>query len=116
MPGIAGILYSYSLLLKDAFDTIVHERRVNGNVLLSVVTMGAIVGGFYFPMALAVWQGAIMRLLLAKTNNHSRKGLVDLLGEQPRTVWVATSDTEVEIPFESLQIGDQVVVVALKAH
>ncbi len=116
VPGIAGILYSYSFLLKDAFYTIINERRANGNVLLSVVTMGALAGGFYFPMALAVWQGAIMRWLLAKTNNHSRKGLVNLLGEQPRSVWVAIDGGEVEIPFESLQIGDQVVVVALKAH
>jgi hypothetical protein len=48
MRGASTVLYPYSFLLKDAFYTIVNERRVNGNVLLSVVRMGAIVGGFFF--------------------------------------------------------------------
>jgi len=116
IPGLLGAAYAYSFLLKKAYETVVHERRVNGDVLISIVTMGSIIGGLYMAIGLAVWQGALMRWLLAKTNNHSRKGLVNLLGEQPRSVWImsedTTGDTEIEIPFEQLKIGDQVVVVA----
>lgn len=112
VPSVVAVFYAYSHQLKDAYRSVVHERRANGNVLLSIIAAGATVGGFYFPMALAVWQGAMMRWLLAKTTDRSRKGLVDLLGDQPRSVWVAVDNTEIEIPFENLQIGDQVVIVA----
>ncbi len=112
VPSVAAVFYAYSNQLRDAYRSIVHERRANGNVLLSIIAAGATLGGFYVPMALAVWQGAMMRWLLAKTTDRSRQGLVDLLGDQPRSVWVAIDDTEIEIPFENLQIGDQVVVVA----
>ena len=53
-----------------------------------------------------------MQLLLVKTEDHSKKSLINLFGEQPRFVWILVDGVEVEIPFENLQIGDLLLLVA----
>jgi Cu2+-exporting ATPase len=111
VPGILGIVYLYTSFLKGAY-TIVKERRVNVQLLYTVVITGAMVGCFFFVMALASWYASIVRWLLAKTENHSRKSLVNLFGEPPRFAWMVLDGAEIEVPFENVQIGEQVVITA----
>ncbi|MGB0387908.1 MAG: heavy metal translocating P-type ATPase [Ardenticatenaceae bacterium] len=112
VPGILGIVYIYSFFLKGTYHAIVKERRANLDVLMTAIGAGALVGGFFFVLALGNWYACLIRWLLSKTSNDSRKSLVNLFGEVPRLVWVMVDGVQVEVPFEELQIGDQVVVVA----
>lgn len=112
MPAILGTLYTVKDFCKDAWSDIIEKRRITANVYVAVLYTSCLAGGFYFPMTLGLWYGHIMRWILTKTEKQSRKNLVNLFGEQPRSVWVMVDGDEVEIPFESIQQGDQVVVVA----
>ena len=112
VPGTLGLLYIYSSFFKGAYHAIVKEQRINVDVLNVVFATGAIMGGFSFVMALGLWYGSIMRWLLAKTENNSRKSLVNLFGEVPRFVWVVVDGTEVEVAFEDVQAGDEIIIVA----
>lgn len=112
VPGVLGIAYLYSFFFKTAIEGLVKERRLTSEALNTVLATGALAGGYFFVMGLACWYLAMIRWGLAKTQNHSRKNLVNLFGEVPRFVWVVIDGSEVEIPFENLQIGDQVVVSA----
>ncbi len=112
VPGMLGVLYIYSGFLKGAYHAIVKEKRVNIDLYMTIVIAGAMTGGFFWTMALCAWQNCMNRWLLAKTKNNSRKSLVNLFGEVPQFVWVVVDGVEVEVSFENLQIGDQIVVVA----
>ncbi len=112
VPAVIGMLYMYHVFYKAAYEAIVKKRRINGDVAMVIVITGCMVGGFIFITALGLWYTSIMRWLLNKTENHSRKSLINLFGEQPRSVWVVIDGTEVEVPFSDVQSGDQVVVMA----
>ena len=112
VPSILATLYICQFYYKDALRDLVKKRKVTVNVYIVLLYTGCLVGGFFFAMTLGLWYINIMRWLLTKTENHSRKSLVNLFGEQPRFVWVVVDGTEIEVPFENVQNGDQVVVVA----
>ncbi len=113
VPGLLGILYIYSGFFKGTVDAIVKKQPVNTIDLYGTIVIGgAMAGGFFWTTALAAWQSCISRWLLAKTKNSSRKSLINLFGDVPQFVWVLVDGVEVEVAFENLQIGDQVVVVA----
>jgi len=52
------------------------------------------------------------RKLLIKTEDHSQKSLQDIFLQKPAFIWIQQDDMEVEISFDSLQIGDVVVIQA----
>jgi Cu2+-exporting ATPase len=111
VPAVIGTGVVYHYFFKEAVEEL-KKRRLNRYVISTIVLIGAMAGRFFFLMALASWYGSIMRWLLNKTENNSRKSLVNLFGEQPRFVWMVVDGIEVEVPFEKVQSGDQVVVMA----
>jgi Cu2+-exporting ATPase len=68
--------------------------------------------GYLFVSAATIWLLTISEKLLIKTENDSRKKLVNIFGEQIRTVWVQIGGVERQIAFEALKVGDIVVVNA----
>lgn len=118
LPGMLLMVYPYRDTLKDAYRALLKEKRIGLDALVAVEVPGAILSGHPMVGALGIWFQRLMRLQLAKTQNHSRQSLVNLFGEQPRTVWILADDTnnghveEIEIPFEQVKPNDQVVVTA----
>ncbi|MFN8488917.1 MAG: heavy metal translocating P-type ATPase [Caldilineaceae bacterium] len=55
--------------------------------------------------------GLVSKVIL-QTHDRTRKAMVNILGEQPRLVWVLVNGLEMEIPFDHLQEGDILVVQA----
>jgi len=55
---------------------------------------------------------SLCRKLLARTEDQSRQSLINVFGQQPRTVWVLADGSEVEVPFAQLQAGDTLIVGA----
>jgi Cu2+-exporting ATPase len=92
---------SYSLPL--AYQAL-KERRLDINVLHAFFVTGSIAGGFFFATAVGSWYVALMRLLLVKTEVHSKKSLINLFGEQPRFVWVLVDGVE-RYPLISCKSG-----------
>jgi Cu2+-exporting ATPase len=95
-----------------AYDAVVKERKVGVALMDAIGSAGPLVTGHVFIAAFAIHFSNHSRKLLIKTEDHSQKSLTHLFGLQPRFVWVQREGAEVEIPFESLSIGDVVVVDA----
>lgn len=112
IPGILGVLYTYSFFLKGAYHSLFKKRRANVDVFMIVCATGAITGGFYVVLALGNWYGSLMRVLLTKTSDNSQNSLINLFGETPRSAWLVVDGQELEVPFEKVKNGDQVVVMA----
>lgn len=111
VPGMLGVSYLYTTFLKGSYQAI-KDRRLTGDLMFTVTIAGAFVAGQFFAMSLGIWYANIMRWLLSKTQNNSRDSLVNLFGEQPRSVWLVVDGAEVEVPFENIQLDDQLVVTA----
>jgi Cu2+-exporting ATPase len=118
VPVAPIIAYLFRDIFRDASQALVEERRVSIDMLTAIEVLGAVLSGFIVMATFGIWYQKLMRLLLSKTENHSRKSLVNLFGQQPRFVWILVDSAdgagkkEVEIPFEQLKSGDLVVVMA----
>ncbi|MGB0384297.1 MAG: heavy metal translocating P-type ATPase [Ardenticatenaceae bacterium] len=95
-----------------AYHAVVKERKVGVALMDAIGSAGPLITGHIFIAAFAIHLSNLSRKLLIKTEDHSQKSLTHLFGLQPRFVWVEREGAEVEIPFESLSIGDVVVVDA----
>jgi heavy metal translocating P-type ATPase len=75
-------------------------------------TAGPFLMGYYFVASLAIHLSNFSRKLLLKTEDHSQKSLTTVFALKPNFVWVQRGEVEVKIPFNTLAIGDIVVVNA----
>lgn len=98
--------------LKRAWLGLVQERRLNIDARTVLWAAGAMAGNLLFPAALGAWFYTIVVWLAAKTETQAKRQLVNLFGQQPRTVWRLAAGVEVETPFTEIQIDDIVVVTA----
>lgn len=76
------------------------------------IAAGIIASGYYGLAFGAFAMTALCRKLLARTEDQSRQSLINVFGQQPRTVWVLADGVEVEVPFAQLQAGDTLIVGA----
>lgn len=98
--------------IADAYGTLVRERRLSMSVLDALVAGGVLATGMFVAGSVAYTFSTSAMLLLKQTESSSRRGLIDVFGQQPRTVWLLTDGVEVEVPLESLRVGCEVVVHA----
>jgi len=110
--SVPMILYASLPIFRDAYNSVRKERRLKAPVLDSLAVAGALATGYYFASALASWLFFVGKKLLHKTQDNSRKRLVTLFDAQPRYVWLRCDEAEIEVPFETVQVGDVIVVNA----
>jgi Cu2+-exporting ATPase len=109
---IFAIIYSAFPILEAGFRAFFKTRRIEVSILDVILITGMLAKGYLFVSAATTWLLALSEKLLIKTENDSRKKLVNIFGEQIRTVWVKVDGVEIQISFEALKVGDIVVVNA----
>lgn len=103
--ALPGLIYAPLPIFKRAIQS-VKDRKLQIEVLDAIAIIGILGTGHFLLASVAATAYHISRKMLIKTENHSKKNLVNILGEQPRRVWILKGEAEVEIPFEQLQVGD----------
>ncbi|MCW5849354.1 MAG: heavy metal translocating P-type ATPase [Anaerolineae bacterium] len=111
-PAFVSALYSNLTLFVQAYDDLVRERRIKSSFTYGVGLIGAWLGGFYAAAAIAGTLYFAAQKLVYKTEDQARQTLVNVFGQQIRTVWLLVDGVEVEVPLERVQAGDIVVVQA----
>ncbi|MGB0384415.1 MAG: heavy metal translocating P-type ATPase [Ardenticatenaceae bacterium] len=106
------ILMTLRQYVVRAYRGVFHEKKVGVAVIDLLGNAGPLLTGHFFVAALAVHLSNLSRKLLIKTEDHSQNSLTNVFGQQPRFVWVQQGEVEVQIPFDSLRVGDMVVVQA----
>ena len=103
-------------LLKMNFDFILKEKKIGVGLVDVLSVTGPLLTGYYLPGSVYLCFWYFSRNLTLKTEDHSRKSLINVFGEQPNFVWVqqkgSNDPAEVEMRFEDVQVGDIVVVYA----
>ena len=112
LVSIPLLIYASGYLFSRTYDVITTEHKVSAALVDSIVIVGCMATGYYFATALLYTFYYYSRKLLRKTEDHSRKHLINIFGKQPRSVWIISDGVELEIPFNQLKINDIVVVNA----
>ena len=107
------LAYLMKPILQLTYRGLVKERRVTSYSLDAILLGGMLLGGFWYTSAIALWMFGVARKILFRTEYSAKQNLVNLFGDQPKTVWILTADgVEVEIPFEQLQADHIIAVTA----
>lgn len=111
MPVAAG-LFAYTAIpcFKGAYDVVVNERRLGVDVLDSIVVVGCLATLQIFPGAVLAWCLSFGRLLVKRTEDNSKKMLLNAFGKQPRTVWLVKDGVEIEVSLDKVERNDIVAV------
>ncbi|MFH0786185.1 MAG: heavy metal translocating P-type ATPase, partial [Pseudomonadota bacterium] len=108
--GVAGLAYPLAGVVKRAYKGLVYEKKVKMEVMGSILFPGMVLTGFFFTSCFAFWMYYLSLKLLLKIEDDTRQNLIGIFGDQPRFVWMVKDGVEIEIPFDSLRIGDIVAV------
>jgi heavy metal translocating P-type ATPase len=114
-PGLlpaAAVLFAYTSIptFKAAREVLVDERRLGVDVLDAIVVIGCLGTMSIFPGTVLCWCLGFGRVLVKKTQDDSKKLLLNAFGKQPRYVWLYRDGTEVQIALDRLQPLDVIVV------
>ncbi len=108
---LPGLVYTAVPIWKEAYQSLFKERRFRMVCVDAVAMPAGILAGYFVPVTMGFSFYFFAKKMLMKTQDHSKEQLVDLLGEQPRTVWVRAGDgIEVQIAFDQLQVGDTLII------
>jgi Cu2+-exporting ATPase len=110
--GAAGKIYVSHWVYLGSIRSLVRDRTVTVDTLVTALNVVSLVYGYYFLFCLAGFVQLCTRNLLAKVKQDSRADYTDVFREQQRMVWVRVDGAEIEMPLHALKGGDLVVLAA----
>ena len=89
MPGllpVAAVVFAYTSIptFKEAKQVLFDEKRLGVDVLDAIVVVGCLGTMAIFPGAVLCWCLAFGRVLVKRTQDNSKKMLLNAFGKQPR--------------------------------
>jgi len=109
---IGVLIYSSIPILKQAENSLLNKRRFDNDVLSAIVDIMTLAMAKYPACAIQVWAYHFGYKMVTRSKDMSTKMLKDVFAQQPSKVWVLKDFMEIEVPLETLQLDDVVVVKA----
>ena len=106
----AVFLYSVIPSFKSAYRVVVEEKRLGVDVLDAIVVLTCLATNKVLAGTVLGFTLSVARKLVQRTEDNSKKMLLNVFGKQPRFVWLEVDGTEVETPLERLKVNDIIVV------
>jgi heavy metal translocating P-type ATPase len=106
----AVFLYSVIPSFKNAYQVVVKEKRLGVDVLDAIVVLTCFATNKVLPGTVLGFTLGLSRKLVQRTEDNSKKMLLNVFGKQPRFVWLEVDGTEVETPLERLKVNDVIIV------
>jgi Cu2+-exporting ATPase len=109
---VAAVVFAYTSIptFREARHVLFHEKRLGVDVLDAIVVIGCLGTMTIFPGAVLCWCLSFGRVLVKRTQDNSKKLLLNAFGKQPRYVWLYRHGVEVQVSLDKLQKGDVIVV------
>ena len=109
---VAAAVFAYTSIptFKEARHVLFEEKRLGVDVLDAIVVVGCLGTMSIFPGAVLCWCLSFGRVLVKRTQDKSKKLLLNAFGKQPRYVWLYRDGVEVQVSLDKLQKGDVIVV------
>lgn len=112
IPAIGTALYSTMLIFQHTYNALFIKKKLRSSVLGSMTLIGAWAGGYFGAGSITLITYYFSQKMILIAQDRSKKGLIEVFHQQPRTVWQWIDGVEVEVPFASLKAGDIVVMHA----
>lgn len=109
---VAAAVFAYTTIpsFTGAYEVLFKEKRLGVDLLDSVVVLGCLGTLQVFPGAVLALCLSFGRMLVKKTEDNSKKLLLNAFGKQPRFVWLVTEGgVETEVSLDKVNAGDIVV-------
>ncbi len=109
--SIPGWFYVSIPAFEKAFHS-VKQRKVDVSIPFTITNLACFGLQYYGTGNLAAFFYVLSKKLLSELETDSKKSLIEVFEQHPKTVWLVVDDVEIEIAFEKLQKGDVIVVLA----
>lgn len=108
--GLAAYLYSVVPYMKNVEKSLIHDKKVNVDVLFFVADALTLGVRNYFTAAFGLYLIYSGKFMVAKAKDESSQMVVDLFKDLPQTVWVYIDGVEMEIPISKVKADDLLLV------
>lgn len=95
---------------KNAYEVLFKEKRLGVDVLDAIVVMACLATNQVLAGTVLGLTLSVSRKLVEKTEDDSKKMLLNVFGKQARFVWLVVDDVEVETPLEQVKVGDVIAI------
>lgn len=109
---VAGLSYVSLPFFKQAYQSLVKEKRIRISAVDSALAILCIAQGYYLAWSAIcslIYGG---RRLLKRTEDSSRQSLLNIFDQQTDKAWLLINGAEIETPLNQLQHGDIIVIHA----
>jgi Cu2+-exporting ATPase len=98
-------------IFKDAYHSL-RKKSIDNHTLVSIIVIVCLMKGYLLITAISGMFYHISRYLLHKVKDDSRQQFIDVFNQHPKYVWLWANSVEIKTPFETLKVGDIIVVHA----
>lgn len=110
--SVIGVLY----LSKDIFRFIWRDfkagRFISTFLVGGILLVGMLASGYLVLAILASLIGGFFVKIIERTEDNSKKQLINVFSGHPPRVWIEKNGVEIEVDFTDIQVGDIVIVNA----
>lgn len=112
LAPISAAVFALSVIpsFKNAYQTLFKEKRLGVDVLDAIVVMACLATNQVLAGTVLGFTLSVSRKLVEKTEDDSRKMLLNVFGKQPRFAWLVVEGVEIETPLDQVKIGDLIAI------
>ena len=112
LSPFAAALFLYTTIpsFKNAYQVLFKEKRLGVDVLDAIVVVMCLGTGQIFAGSVLGLTLGVARKLVKKTEDDSRRMLLNVFGKQPRFAFVVVDGVEVETPLEKIRVDDVIAI------
>lgn len=105
-------IYMSRYLFQRVWYSLFVEHKLKHPIIGLVNFLATWLGGFYFAGGLSFTLFFLSEKFVFITQDRSQRKIVNIFGQQPRTVWALIDGIEIELPFEQVEVGTTLVIGA----
>lgn len=109
--SLPGFLYLFMRNLNRTWR-LIKQRRVGVPMIGTVVNLGTLACGYFTFGSIGLLVQQLADKMVATVVDDSRSKLINIFRMTPKKVWLIVEGSEVEVPFDSITVGQIVVVHA----
>ena len=112
LTPLSIVLFIYSVIpsFKGTYDLLFKEKRLGVDVLDAIVVAACLLTNQVLAGSVLALTLSVSRKLVERTENNSKRMLLNVFGKQSRFVWLEADGAAVETPLEKVKPGDIIIV------
>jgi Cu2+-exporting ATPase len=114
LVSMFGVSYTMTPIWQNGYQSLAEKKQFNMTVIDSIAVAGFLLTNNYFLAAITNWLFIYVNRLIFKTKDQFQKSIIHFffVKKLPRFIWLLKDGAEIEVPLETLKVGDIVVVNA----